>query len=272
MLAFDFQKYFSQEFEIFSYDKKNLDIIILENIEKIVVEIKPDIILNCAAYTAVDNAEDIWAKLNYDINTLWVYNLAKISKKYSIDFITFSTDYVFDGMEENGYSENDNYNPINSYWMAKYLWEVIAKKENEDTIIIRTSWLYGWGSQFKNFVNTMLQLSETKKELKIINDQFGNPTNAKDLTKAISQVIENIEKQRGKILHFSNETENNGITWFDFAKEIFTIKEKKIILVPCSTSEYPTKAKRPAFSKLMNNSDIKLRNRKEGLRDYLDNL
>jgi len=118
----------------------------------------------------------------------------------------------------------------------------------------------------------MLQLSETKKELKIINDQFGNPTNAKDLTKAISQVIENIEKQRGKILHFSNETENNGITWFDFAKEIFTIKEKKIILVPCSTSEYPTKAKRPAFSKLMNNSDIKLRNRKEGLRDYLDNL
>ncbi len=272
MLAFDFQKYCSQSFKLFPYNKENLDITSQENIEKIIVKIKPDIILNCAAYTAVDYAEDIWAKLNYDINTLWVYNLAKISKKYNLDLITFSTDYVFDGTKENGYNENDSYNPINSYWTAKYLWEVIAKRENENTIIIRTSWLYGWGRQFKNFVNTMLQLSETKKELKIINDQFWNPSNTKDISRVILQTIQNIEKYRGKILHFSNETENSGISWFDFAKEIFTIRKKEIVLLPCSTSEYPTKAKRPAFSKLINNSDITLRNWKEWLRDYLDNF
>lgn len=272
MLATDFVDRHKNDFEIFSYDKNTLDIMDIESIENKVKEIHPDIILNCAAYTAVDDAEDIWKLLNYHINTLGVYNLAKISNTYAIDFITFSTDYVFDGKKESWYNENDICNPINEYGMSKYLWEIFALKENKNAIIVRTSWLYGWWKEFKNFVNTILRLSETKSELKVINEQFWNPTYTVDLSLAVSQVIKNIEKYRGSIFHFSNETENNDISWFDFACEIITMQEKNTKIIPCQISEYQTKAQRPNFSKLINDSDIKLRNWKEWLKDYLDNL
>jgi len=271
MLAYDFLKYLSNIFEIIWFDRKSLNITNQENIEKIISEIKPDIILNCAAYTQVDNAEDEWKLLNFEINTIWTYNLAKISSKYNIDFITISTDYVFDGKKENWYNEDDKCNPINEYWMSKYLWECLALQENKNTIIIRTSWLYWWWKEFKNFVNTMLKLSESKNELKIINDQFWIPTYTKDLSFAIWEVIEKINIFRWKILHFSNYSEKD-VTWFDFASEIFKIANVKTSVIPCSTQEYITKAKRPVFSKLINNSNIKLKDWKDGLKDYLNNL
>ncbi|MFA5916786.1 MAG: dTDP-4-dehydrorhamnose reductase [Candidatus Gracilibacteria bacterium] len=284
MLASDFQKYCSKIFEIIPFDKQKLDITNISNIEKIISDIKPDIILNCAAYTQVDNAEDVGKLLNYEINTLGTYNLAKISNKYNIDYITISTDYVFDGKNQSGYNENDICNPINDYGMSKYLGEKLTLEENKNSIIVRTSWLYGGGKEFKNFVNTMLRLAETKSELKIVNDQFGIPTYTVDLSLAISKVIENIEKYRGKILHFSNLSEK-AITWFDFASQIFKLKpsplaplpkvegkNKEINVIPCSSLDFPTKAMRPMFSKLINNNDIELRDWKEGLSDYLDNL
>ncbi len=271
MLANDFRKFCSQNFEIIPFNKQELDITNISNIEKIVSEIKPDVILNCAAYTQVDNAEDEWKLLNYNINTLWTYNLSKISNKYNIDFITISTDYVFDWKNESWYNENNICNPINDYWMSKYLSEKIALSENRNSIIVRTSWLYGWWKEFKNFVNTMLKLAETKSELKIVNDQFGIPTYTKDLSLAISKVIENIEKYKWKILHFSNSSEKS-ITWFDFASEIFKLSWKEINVIPCSSTDFVTKAKRPTFSMLINNSDVELRDWKEGLRNYLNNL
>ena len=213
MLASDFIKYQSKKFKITWYDKKQLDITNIENIENIILKDKPDIILNCAAYTNVDNAEDIWKKLNYDINTMWVYTLAKITNKYNIDFITISTDYVFDWKKDNWYNENDICNPLNNYGMSKYVWEKMALQENKNTIIIRTSWLYGWWKEFKNFVNTILKLSEIKDELKIVNDQFWIPTYTKDLTFAIVELITKIKKNRWNILHFSNSW-NKSITWF----------------------------------------------------------
>lgn len=272
MLAHDFKKYNSDKFDIFWYDKENLDITNLDNIEKVVSEIKPDIILNCAAYTQVDNAEDIWNLLNYQINTLWVYNLAKISNKYWASFITISTDYVFDWKKETWYKENDVCNPINQYWMSKYLWEELTKKENKNSVIIRTSWLYWGWIQFKNFVNTMIKLAETKTELKVVNDQLWIPTYTKDLSFAICDVISDIERHKWKILHFSNSCQDNWISWFDFAGEIFKLKWKLIKLVPCSSTEFITKAKRPEFSILSNNSGVRLRDWKEGLLDYLSNL
>lgn len=271
MLAFDFKRFYNNTFEIFWYDKQELDITNLENIEKIIQKIQPDIILNCAAYTAVDSAEDEWKLLNFQINTIWTYNLAKISAKYTIDFITISTDYVFDGKKEDWYTETDICNPINEYWMAKYLWEKLALEENKNSIIIRTSWLYGWGKSFKNFVNTMLKLAETRNELKVVHDQFGIPTFTLDLNLAIWEVIKNINNFRWETLHFSNSS-NKKITWFDFACEIFNITNVKINIIPCSSGEYITKAKRPEFSELKNNSDIKLRDWKEWLKDYLSNL
>jgi len=272
MLASDFEKLFSNKYELILANHKVLDITDITILEEYLEKIKPEVILNFAAYTAVDDAEDIWAKKNYDVNALWVYNLAKISNKFNIDFLTISSDYVFHGDSEKWYNEYDEKNPVNQYWMAKYLWEKLSLEENNNTIIVRTSWLYGGWKEYKNFVNTMINLWNKLDNLKVVNDQFGSPTNAKDLSEAIWKVIENIEKYRWKILHFSNNTEKNGITWYDFAKEIFSQTFIQIHLNPCTTADFPTKAKRPGFSKLINNSDIVLRDWKDGLRDYLRNL
>jgi len=271
MLASDFIKYQNKSFEIIWYDKKTLDITSIDNLEDIISQVKPDIILNCAAYTNTENAEDVWKKINYDVNTLWVYNLAKITNKYNIDLITISTDYVFDWKKKTWYTENDICNPVNDYWMSKYLWEKLALSENKNSIIIRISWLYWWWKDFGNFVNTMIKLSETKKELKIVNDQFWLPTYTKDLSSAISEVIKNIQDFRWNILHFSNYWEK-AISWFDFAKEIFTLTWKDVSLIPYSSDEFKIKAKRPGYSLMINNSNVILRNWRKGLKEYLDNL
>lgn len=272
MLATDFSKMFRDKYKLIFTDYKELDITDLNAIVEMVSAMKPDILINFAAYTAVDDAEDIWAKINYDVNTLWVYNLAKVTGKYNIDFLTISSDYVFHGDNEKWYNEDDKTNPINQYGMAKYLWEKLAIQENKNSIIVRTSWLYGGWKEYKNFVNTMMILWNKLDSLKVINDQFGNPTNAMDLSEAIWKVLESISNYKWKILHFSNNTESNGITWYDFAKEIFNQTDIQVQLNPCETVDFPTKAKRPTFSKLINNSDIVLRDWRDGLRDYLSNL
>ncbi len=272
MLAYDFTKLFSDRYELVSLSSSDLDIKNFQEVERKVSEIQPDVIINCAAYTKVDDAEDIGMKDNYDVNSLWVYNLAKVSSTMDIDFITISTDYVFFGDTEKWYVETQNEHPINQYGMAKYLWEKLALWENKNSIIVRTSWLYWWGMSYKNFVNTMIQLGSKLDSLKIINDQYWNPTNCKDLSIAIWELLENIEKYRWQKLHFSNTTENHGITWYDFAQEIFSQNAISVEAIPCTSSEFPTKASRPSYSKLINNSDIQLRNWKEGLKDYLDNL
>ncbi len=271
MFATDFIKYWSSDFEIIWFDRMWLDITDFETSKKNISEIMPDIILNAAAYTAVDDAEDIGKLKNFEINTLWVYHLAKISKELNIDYITLSTDYVFDGQKKEWYAENDIQNPINEYGMSKYLWEKLALQENKNSIIIRTSWLYGGGKEFKNFVNTMLKLSQTKTELKVVNDQFWIPTFTKDLAFAIWEVIESISEYRWNILHFSN-TSLGPITWFDFAKKIFEISKKNIHVIACSSTEFQTKAKRPQFSLLKNNSNIQLRNWEDWLKNYLNTL
>ncbi|MDD4530103.1 MAG: dTDP-4-dehydrorhamnose reductase [Candidatus Gracilibacteria bacterium] len=272
MLAHDFIELAGDKFEITSTDKEKLDVVSYDSILKLLENNKFDLILNLAAYTNVEDAEDVGAKLNFDVNAIGVYNLAKVAKIFDIDFITISTDYVFDGTKVAGFEETDIQNPINNYGLAKYLGEKLAFSENEKSIIIRTSWLYGGGKEYKNFVNTMLKLGETKDVLTIVNDQFGSPTYAVGLGKAILEIIDQIKNFRGKILHLSNETPINGITWFDFANEIFKLSGKDIKLISCKSEEYKTKAKRPFFSKLKNNGDIKLRNWEDGLKEYLNNL
>ena len=176
MLAYDFIRTQKDSFHIFALRKTELDITEIGAVERKVQELRPDIILNCAAYTNVEEAADIGKKENFDINALGVFNLAKIANETGIDFITISTDYVFEGSKETGYNEQDIPNPLNSYGLAKYLGEKLAKTENPNTIIIRTSWLYGGNESHKNFVKTMLRLSETRDEIRVINDQFGSPT------------------------------------------------------------------------------------------------
>lgn len=288
MLGTDFIKHFWNIFEILALDRDNGDITDIKSMNEFIKKNMPDVIVNLAAYTNVEDAEDIWKKANFDVNALWVYTLAKLSAKYHIDLISISTDYVFDGTKKQWYTENDKTNPINSYGMAKYLWENLAKQENPDSIIIRTSWLYWWGKEFierrnnkgnvelipryNNFVNTMLNLSTKRNELKVVNDQLGSPTSTIDLSEAIVKVINDIEHYKWKILHFCNETKDGGISRFEFTEEIFKVAGIKTKLSPCSSEEFITKAKRPQCSKLINWSNIHLRDWKEGLSEYLKTL
>lgn len=270
MLAHDLIPILKEKYDVVWYDRNLLDICDIKAVKSIFEKEKIDIVINCAAYTNVENAEDEWMLLNYQVNALWVYNIGKVCAELGVDCIHISTDYVFDGTRKEWYTPHDKPNPINQYGMAKYLWEELLKQECKNAIIVRTSWLYGGGKNYKNFVNTMIKLTESKKELKIVGDQFGAPTYTKDLSKWILEIIENINNYRSKIFHLSNETKDWWISWFDFASEIFRIFWKDIVVQKCNSEEFPTKAVRPKFSKLVNDSSMVSEDWRNGLREYLN--
>jgi dTDP-4-dehydrorhamnose reductase len=203
MLAYDFIRTQSEKFDIISVDRDECDITSFESVMQCISLNEPDILLNCAAYTAVDDAEDIGMKTCFDVNSLGVKNLAKATSVFGVDFITISTDYVFDGEKTEGYIPTDICNPIGAYGMSKYIGEKLSLEENPETIIVRTSWLYGGeiytgdipeNGVYKNFVNTMMKLSETRDELRVVSDQHGIPTNCRDLSEAIALIIQYRER------------------------------------------------------------------------------
>ena len=274
MLVYDFVHTQHEKYDIIAVDRSECDITSFESVMQCIALHSPDILLNCAAYTAVDDAEDIGMRMCFDVNTLGVLNLAKATSVFWVEFITISTDYVFDGKKETGYLPTDECNPIGIYGMSKYLGEKLALDENPRTIVVRTSWLYGgevW--MFKNFVNTMLRLSETRSELKVVNDQHGIPTSCVELSFAISELIDCLDDfvDAGKsIFHFSSVCEEGSIAWADFARSIFQLWWKETQVIDCSSGEYPTKAKRPSYSILLNDSEIVLPDWKIGLARYLE--
>lgn len=251
MLGSDYIKSQNGVFDIIGLGSKDLDVRDMRSVIETINRIQPDFVLNCSAYTQVDDAEDVWRKENFEVNALGVYHLAKACRTIGCWFVTISTDYVFDGKKEGGYSPEDEPNPINAYGMAKYLWERLALEEYERTVIIRTSWLYGWGPDTKNFVNTIIRLGNEKTQLRVIADQFWSPTHTKDLCQVISKILQDINAYSGKILHFCGETDNpNGMSWYEFAKEILKMEGIKTPIIPISTEEHPAKAKRPKNSKM----------------------
>lgn len=273
MLASELQGLDRSDHSLLCVDKDQLDITDVQAVDRFFDLQKPDICINCAAYTNVEDAEDIGKQLNYSVNHIAVGYLAQSCKKHNAGFITISTDYVFKGQKHEGYLENDSKNPLNDYGRAKDQGENLALELNPKSIIIRTSRLYGWWKEFKNFVNTMLRLSETKTELNIINDQWGNPTYAQDLAVKIQDICKHVWKREGKILHCSNQTPDWWITRYDFAKEIFTQTRKSIVCHPIPASQYPTKAKRPTHSKLLNSyPEMSLPDWKDALKSYLITL
>lgn len=218
-------------------------------LEKLFKEHQPSYAINCAAYTAVDKAEDE-VDLSRKINRGGAENLARLCKEHNCTLVQISTDFVFGGDVPKLLNEDDEAKPISVYGLTKLEGEQAVIAATEKYYILRTSWLYSeYGN---NFAKTMLKLAETRDELNIIADQVGTPTYAIDLASAILHIIKNDEKQYG-IYHYSNE----GVTsWFDFAKGIFDIAGVKIRVNPITTAEYPTKATRPAFS-VMNKAKIK---------------
>ena len=204
-----------------------------------------DYCINCAAYTAVDKAESE-KKLAFLINADAVGTLARVCNKNNTQLIHISTDYVFDGTSKQPYKETDNTCPVSIYGQSKLKGEELAIQNCPSSIIIRTSWLY---SSFKNnFVKTMLRLMKEKESINVVNDQFGCPTYASDLADAIIQIIKSGKsKENPGIYNYANAGTTN---WFEFAVTIKELSNSSCTVNPLTTAQYPTPAKRPAYSVL----------------------
>ncbi len=244
----DIQAQFSNyRFHFFS--RNELSITDEEAVTNAFKSVRPSFLINCAAYTAVDLAE-VERENAISINADAVGILASICKQHNTCFLHLSTDYVFDGKNSRPWKETDDVNPVSFYGETKLAGERLAMQNNGDSLIIRTSWVY---SQYgKNFVKTMLRLMEEKQSINVVNDQIGSPTYAADLAQAILQIIDS-KKWVGGIYHFSND---GAISWYDFAQEIKKSIGSKCTINSISTSQFPTPAKRPAYS-VLDNSKIK---------------
>ncbi len=229
-----------------------------------------DYCVNSAAYTAVDTAESN-SELAFKINSEAVKNLAEICKENQSILIHISTDFVFDGSNDQPYKESDIPNPKSIYGASKLQGEKEIQLILKEHFILRTSWLY---SEFgNNFTKTMLKLSEERDSLSVVNDQIGTPTYAVDLANVVLKIIKESSRDFG-LYHYSNK---GSISWYDFAKEIFKQRDIKIDLKPILTKEYPTPAKRPAYSvldttKIKDTFQIEIPNWKESLGVALNKL
>ena len=257
-------------------DREGMDLSKNESITNYFNGKKFDIIINCAAYTAVDKAEEE-VELANQINHLAVRQLAQIAKKQRAKLIHISTDYVFDGESDKPYTETDAVNPVNVYGKTKLAGEKeVQKVMPTNAIIIRTSWVYSeYGN---NFVKTMLRLGKERNELNVVNDQIGSPTYAIDLASAILEIIKKKEfresDQATKIYHYSNEGE---ISWYEFTKEIFKIAKIDCKVSPIITQQYPTPAKRPRNTlmnkeKIVRTFSMDTSSWKESLNTYMETL
>jgi len=257
-------------FEFVLVDRNQLDLAFPETFETFIQTIAPDCIINTAAYTAVDKSETE-KELSYTVNAIAVQALASICKNLAIPFITYSTDYVFDGEAIVPYATSTNVDPVNYYGSTKSAGESMAMEANEDTIIVRTSWVFS--SHGNNFVKTMMRLMKERDQLNIVADQKGRPTYAKDLALATMKMIEAIHagKTIKGIYHFANR---GGTTWFDFASKIKVIAGLTCDLQPIETKDFPTPAKRPAYSvldtsKIEQDLEMDIRHWEDALKDCM---
>jgi dTDP-4-dehydrorhamnose reductase len=266
-------------------DVEELDITSYEAVSKCVKDNKVEVIVNCAAYTNVDKAEDDEATAEL-INAQAVENLAKACKENNATLIHISTDYVFGGNEGNTpRTEDEPVNPTGAYGRTKLHGEQAIQKVGCNYVIIRTAWLY---SEFgNNFVKTMRKLTSERDSLKVVFDQVGTPTYALDLAKVIMIIIGELKTSNSKlqtsnsklqtsnsIYHFSNE---GVISWYDFAKEICELSGNSCDIQPCHSDEFPSKVKRPSYSvldktKIKNKLNITIPHWKESLKNCINNL
>lgn len=223
-----------------STDEKEMDITNEQQTLEMVNKIKPKVIYHCAAYTAVDKAEDEGKELNEKINVLGTRNVALAAKEVGAVMVYISTDYVFDGVKKDDmYQVDDLTNPQNEYGRTKLLGEQIVQDLLTDYYIIRTSWVFGQYGH--NFVFTMQKLATTNEQLSVVNDQFGRPTWTRTLAEFMLFVIE--KQAPYGIYHLSN---NNSCSWYEFAQEI--LKNEDVSVLPVDSSKFPQKALRPQYS------------------------
>jgi len=272
-LGWDVAALFEQQsFEVLPCNRESLDITDADACLRRVQVFSPDVIVHCAAYTAVDQAETDVDRA-YQVNSVGTRNLIVAAEKVGSKFCYISTDYVFDGQSTEGYQEYDNTNPQSIYGKSKRAGEVLVQSLSSAYFIVRTSWVYGLHGN--NFVKTMLRLGQEKPVLNVVNDQKGSPTYTVDLAAFLRDLV---QTEKYGIYHASNTGE---CTWYEFAKAIFTEagnvlgKEYNVQVNPCTTEEFPRPAPRPTNSvmehlSIRTNGFQDLRHWREGLRGFLE--
>ena len=242
-LGWEYSKFLNNKVELFTFSHSELDILNFKEVIRKFEEITPDVVINCAAYTKVDQAEEN-KHLAYQINTIGAKNVSFAAFKVRAKVVYFSTDYVFDGIKKLSYNEFDKPNPISAYGKSKLLGEVYTRKHNPNNLILRISWLYGIHGS--NFVKNIIKLAKEKGKLKVVNDQVGTPTYTLDVVRQTWQLIQD---DSVGLYHCSNTGQTN---WFEFAKKIIEQINLNRRVLPIKTDELPVLAKRPSFSVLEN--------------------
>ena len=242
-LGREFEEYLKEKAEIHSFSHSELDVLNQELVIKKFQEIKPDVVINCSAYTKVDKAEEDKEEC-IRVNAEGAKNVSYASYKVGAKVIYFSTDYVFDGEKGSSYTELDSPNPLSTYGRSKLLGEIYTKDHNPNFLILRISWLYGiYG---RNFVKTIINKAKKEKELRIVNDQIGSPTYTLDVVK---QTWKLIQMDKVGLYHSANQGET---TWYEFTKRIIEKLNLNVKVYPIKTEEYPVLAQRPRYSALDN--------------------
>lgn len=262
-----------KQFDFYFTNRDSLNICDYSDVKNFVESNKIEAIINCAAYTQVDKAEND-CKNAFKVNSSGVSNLVQVSEEHNVKLIHVSTDYVFDGTNHTPYKETDATSPLGVYGSSKLEGENFLVNSNVNGVVIRTSWLY---SQFgANFVKTMMRLGRERDSLDVISDQIGSPTNARDLAVSCLEILSKNTKlnTNGYIYHYSNE----GVaSWFDFARAIIELSGISCRVNPIETKDYPTPATRPCYS-VLNKSKIKedfkieIPYWRDSLKDCIENL
>lgn len=241
MLARAFLNKKPREWDVRVTDIDQVDITSRREVEDAVQKFSPEIILNCAAFTRVDECEEK-KDLAFAVNGVGVGYLAESARQAGALLVHFSTDYVFDGSKGASYDEDDPANPLSVYGASKWEGECLIRKHLKDYLLIRTQWLYGEGG--RHFVKTILRLAENQDVLKVVDDQVGSPTWTEDLAEATLALI---EREATGIYHVVNE---GSCSWYQFASRIIEEAGLSTKVIPCTTAEFPLPAKRPAYSVL----------------------
>jgi dTDP-4-dehydrorhamnose reductase len=283
-LGHDLQTYLGLDHDLFSYGRDRLDLEDPTAIRRIIDQVRPDVIVNAAAYTAVDRAEQESDRA-HAINAVAPQVMAVAAQDLESAILHVSTDYVFDGNHNVPYREDDRAQPLGVYGQSKWLGEQAVQQGCDRHLVVRTAWVYGVGGK-GNFVKTMVRLGAERDELRVVVDQVGTPTWTGDLAQAIGQLIYHLAPRDSTVApvtglyHFTN---SGAISWYDFAVAIleearvlgFPLKVKRV--VPITTAEYPTAAQRPAYSVLSGQKTTGLLGRpaphwRTGLRSMLGQL
>lgn len=233
MLAQDLIPVLNERYQTYSLTRKQLDITNRKEVESAVYGIRPDVVINCAAFTKVDECEINPAC--YDVNALALHHLTYACQKIKSRIVHFSTDYVFDGNTTTMYLENDPRSPINAYGKSKLFGELALEASPVPYLLIRVQWLFGHHGP--NFVKTMLNIAKTNKEIKVVSDQFGRPTNTEMLSRSVGCLLK--DGAEGK-WHVAS---SSFCSWYEFAREI--LKKHPVEVIPCTSEDFPRPAKRP---------------------------